>query len=242
VIPYPQKVSHSSAQLSSVCCLCKLSLQCQSSVLCSSAEMSVFVSPKPDLRRKFALAKLLHFDSEPAPIRGIEHLYIGSVGCVLSSSALQAAGITHTLCVGEGVEAPSEEILSETGIFHRNIGVLDKPDVDIQAIFDSCFDFIEDTKRCGGHVLVYCFQGKSRSATVLTAYLMKHYDMSFVTSLTLIRETRPAASPNLGFIVSLRKYERLLRGEIDPSSRKEEKAIEKEIIDIDRPPEHSSSK
>lgn len=175
------------------------------------------------LRRKFALAALMRADNEPACIRGVGHLHVGSVGCILNPSALRRLGITQTLCVGEGVEGPSEEVMIEAGIDHCNIGVLDKPDVDIHAIFDTCFDIIEQCRKSHGKILVYCFQGKSRSITISVAYLMKYYELTFHEALSVVREARPIASPNLGFIVALRKYSKEL--ELNKSKTNQELGI-----------------
>ena len=60
---------------------------------------------------------------------------------------------------------------------------------------------------------MYCFQGKSRSVSVVAAYLMKFYNVDFLVSLSWIRETRPAAEPNLGFGFALRKFDRALKAE-----------------------------
>lgn len=164
-----------------------------------------------EFRRKFAAAKLARTDGAPVPIQGHDDIFIGSVGCIGNIHALRDSGITHTLCVGAGVEAPIESLQLELGITHADIGVTDRPDIDISIIFDLCFSVFENCKSAHGKILIYCFQGKSRSVTVLVAYLMKYYNMTFVESLKLIRQTRPSAEPNLGFIVTLRKYERMLQ-------------------------------
>ncbi|CAM9569963.1 unnamed protein product, partial [Ectocarpus fasciculatus] len=163
-----------------------------------------------DFRRRLAIAALSRTDGQPLPVLSVEHLCIGSVGCAVSAAVLRAAGITHTLCVGEGVLPPPQEIVAELGLTHCHFGVKDTPESDICSIFEPCFAFIEECKRLHGRVLVYCFQGKSRSVTVAAAYLMKYYGLSFVSALETIRQTRPIASPNLGFTVVLRRYEREL--------------------------------
>lgn len=167
-----------------------------------------------DFRRKLVLLKLSRQDGVPAVIRGIDHLMIGSVGCIYHMQSLRELGVTQMLCVGDGVESPPLSVLREFNINFWNCGVKDDPDVDISAIFDQCFEIIEGCRRTHGRVLVYCFQGKSRSAAVVTAYVMKYYHMSFVSSLNLVRETRPLAEPNLGFIVTLRRLERQLKAEV----------------------------
>ncbi len=54
--------------------------------------------------------------------------------------------------------------------------------------------------------VVHCYQGVSRSTSVIIAYLIKYYQMSFDASLDLIREGRPHAKPNIHFERQLREY------------------------------------
>ena len=49
----------------------------------------------------------------------------------------------------------------------------DTPSEDLARHFDACFAFIDGALADGGAVLVHCFAGKSRSVTVLLAWLMR---------------------------------------------------------------------
>lgn len=50
--------------------------------------------------------------------------------------------------------------------------ILDNDDEKISDLFEEASDFIEHVEHSGRKVLVHCFEGKSRSATVVLAYLM----------------------------------------------------------------------
>jgi len=50
--------------------------------------------------------------------------------------------------------------------------ISDEEDSNISNIFEEACDFIDEVETRGGKVLVHCFEGRSRSATLLLAYLM----------------------------------------------------------------------
>jgi len=50
--------------------------------------------------------------------------------------------------------------------------VCDNEDSNISSIFEEACDFIDYVEKAGQSVLVHCFEGKSRSATLVLAYLM----------------------------------------------------------------------
>ena len=71
--------------------------------------------------------------------------------------------------------------------------------------------FTDSIKLCGGKILIHCYAGISRSATVCLAYLMKSRRMRLEEAFEFVRKVRAVISPNLGFMMQLSKYETELR-------------------------------
>jgi len=71
---------------------------------------------------------------------------------------------------------------------------------------DAC-RFIQKAVDDGGHVLVHCRMGISRSATVIAAYLMSTRHIPVQKALAIIKRARPQIQPNYGFIKELHAFE-----------------------------------
>ncbi|CAK4033363.1 Tyrosine- phosphatase [Lecanosticta acicola] len=135
-------------------------------------------------------------------VPGDDELYIGGLFTLRRKEALQAAGITHVLSV---LRLPLDQTLFES-FAHK---VIEKDDVDDENLlehFQEACEFIQDGLEKGGGVLVHCAMGKSRSATCVCAYLVRRYGISPVEALARIRESRPLAEPNDGFMKQLELY------------------------------------
>jgi len=55
----------------------------------------------------------------------------------------------------------------------------------------------------GGSVLVHCYAGRSRSATIVVAYVAAVQGVSISTALDLVQSRRPVAQPNMNFMRQL---------------------------------------
>ena len=62
--------------------------------------------------------------------------------------------------------------------------------------------WIRRSLEAGGRVMVNCWQGASRSATVVLAFLMMHHDMELATVLAQVKSRRDIR-PNNGFLRQL---------------------------------------
>jgi len=85
------------------------------------------------------------------------------------------------------------------------IDIDDDGDEDIFRHFEKTYTFINQKS-----TLVHCFAGISRSPSIVIAYLMKEYGMTYFSAFKMCKEKRCIVCPNNGFRKQLRKYEDFL--------------------------------
>lgn len=163
---------------------------------------------KAALLRGLALERFKQVDKELHQI--IPGIYLGSCGAAHNEKGLREAGVTHILCVAQNLLPSVKASTVSLQMNYLEIPIEDKPDRNITDMFDVCFEFIDRCIDSGGKVLIHCFQGKSRSASVVVGYLMFKKQLRLEESLALVKSKRPVVAPNLGFALQLRKYERQL--------------------------------
>ncbi|KAK9124830.1 hypothetical protein Scep_013676 [Stephania cephalantha] len=73
---------------------------------------------------------------------------------------------------------------------------------------DVCIDFIHKSRK-EGSVLVHCFAGVSRSAAIITAYLMRTEQLSQEDALESLRKSCESVCPNDGFLEQLKMFEEM---------------------------------
>ncbi|XP_054794206.1 uncharacterized protein LOC129300570 isoform X2 [Prosopis cineraria] len=84
----------------------------------------------------------------------------------------------------------------------------DTENEDLLDYLDVCVNFI-DRSRKDGSVLVHCFAGVSRSAAIITAYLMRSEHLSQEDALQSLRKSCEFVCPNDGFLEQLKMYEEM---------------------------------
>jgi protein-tyrosine phosphatase len=70
-------------------------------------------------------------------------------------------------------------------LFHSFHYVEDHDQFNISSLFDITYDFIEKSRKTT-NILIHCYAGISRSATVLIAYLMKKLEMGVREAMDLV--------------------------------------------------------
>ena len=134
-----------------------------------------------------------------------ERLYLGKMTNANNQEELQQLGITHILTVC------SQGCYTYPGIEYHRMNIYDLPDTRIDHLFEEAFEIITSVLSGGGTLLVHCFAGVSRSASIIISYIMKKRGYSFEQALQYVKERRPVVNPNMGFVKQLRNYSNRLR-------------------------------
>ena len=175
------------------------------------------------LVRLILTSKKVKEDKVPALIA--PNLYLGSIGAAQSEEQIKEKGITHVLTVARGFEIKNVE-----GVKYMTVEVADRPDADIRSHFPQCFEFISGAVKSGGNILVHCFAGRSRSASVCAAYIMCHENIRLDEALMRMRLARPQINPNAGFMAQLNQLDEDLMKWRYKTGQEKMKEDEQEVI------------
>ena len=97
---------------------------------------------------------------------------------------------------------------TEEFIYHR-VPVKDMNKENILLYIHDTVDLIEKylSENIDKTVLIHCFMGSSRSATILSALLIKLYHYTRRNAIGYIKEKRDIVNPNVDFFIQLGEYE-----------------------------------
>mmetsp|Transcript_2080 Transcript_2080/g.4793 ORF Transcript_2080/g.4793 Transcript_2080/m.4793 type:complete len:183 (-) Transcript_2080:34-582(-) len=150
------------------------------------------------------ISQMSRTDSRPQKI--VEGLYLGSVGAAYNLSVLKSLNITHILTVCDCLPPKFPDQFN-----YKVVLAVDDPSERLCKHFRDCIEFIHQSIMSGGIVLVHCFAGVSRSATIVLAYLMRYNAMPLQKAMMLVRSKRSWINPNPGFMAQLRRFEGYLK-------------------------------
>ena len=136
-------------------------------------------------------------------------LYLSNYVGASNLEELLKHNITHIINITDLIENYFED---ETDIYNNplfkylKISIPDALNINITHYFQQAFEFIDDAINDGNSVLVHCFAGKSRSASIVIGYIMKTQKNNFDEVLKFVQNIRPCVDPNLAFCAQLMSY------------------------------------
>ena len=135
------------------------------------------------------------------PDHVIDNVYISNYQCAKRLAFLQKYNITNIIVCGSDLR-----MFFEDNITYLKFDLDDTEDESIAQYFESAIQFINNCNPTN-NILIHCYAGISRSATIVLAYLMKSHHMSLTNALTYLISKRDCIAPNPGFMRQLQKYE-----------------------------------
>lgn len=98
----------------------------------------------------------------------------------------------------------------DTGVTYLKLPCLDDDNQDMTLVWREASKAIRDARERNSKVLVHCHAGKSRSASTVIYYLMKHERMNLPDALAHAQMCRSVVQPNPGFMQQLQAQARVL--------------------------------
>ena len=147
----------------------------------------------------------------------IPHLYISNWFASNNKDIIKEYNIKAVITV-ETYPKPDDILryYNQNNIDFMYINLEDSPNANIYNFFDSSYNFIDFHIKHKKNVLVHCYAGISRSATIILNYLCRNlYTYHNVSNenpinvinhcLTFMRNKRPIINPNTGFLEQLKR-------------------------------------
>ena len=126
-------------------------------------------------------------------------LWIGNEHAAVDDSVLQQHHITHIV----NLNPSSSPIAFPDKYEYFAVNLKDCVFEILGEEFFGALEFVNEAVDRGGCVLIHCRKGKSRSAALCIAYLMRHRHMQFSEAMDLVTSKRPSVSINEGFLAQL---------------------------------------
>ncbi|XP_059982216.1 dual specificity phosphatase 29 isoform X1 [Lagenorhynchus albirostris] len=151
-------------------------------------------------------------ESRPRLRAADQPLSLAPRATALDRYSLQKAGFTHVLNAAHGrwnVDT-GPDYYRDMAIEYHGVEADDLPTFDLSVFFYPAAAFIDAALRYDHNkILVHCAMGRSRSATLVLAYLMIHRNMTLVDAIQQVAKNR-CVLPNRGFLKQLRELDKQL--------------------------------
>lgn len=138
------------------------------------------------------------------------NIFIGSIWNAIDTEFIKASNITHIFHFASG--KPGLVIKPNIVDIYRETLRYRSEDVSAQfSILQNATAKIHNAISENNIILVHCMRGRSRSVSVVIAYLMEYHNLSYADARELIASQRPAIGPHKGLIAQLQQFEVFLK-------------------------------
>lgn len=199
----PSCVQCGAARAQRVCGSCTFAAYC--SDRCAQLDWPIHYVAEPHARVRVARLNMVWREPD-----GGGELWLGGISALNKLDAHQISAVLTVIQRDERNDADwlaqrlgPERTTSERWLW---LSHHDAPEEDMSGDFGKATDFISGHLRAGRNVLVHCHAGMSRSATMVSAYLLHYHPAKFpsvASAIEWLRERRSIVDPNPGFVKQL---------------------------------------
>jgi protein-tyrosine phosphatase len=146
------------------------------------------------------------------PTKIVDNIYLGNAYNSSNFHQLDEFNITSVVNITNEIPNYFEE---EDNFDYLKISIDDTNKDSLINHFDIALKYIKEIqeKKHNQNILIHCYMGSSRSATIVLAYLIKNYHFTLEDALKLLKEKRPVVNINVDFWKDLEIYYKSLYGE-----------------------------
>jgi len=131
-----------------------------------------------------------------SPTHVIDNIYIGSAYNAACYSTLKNLGIEVIM----NITTEISEYFPNNFIY-KTYKIYDNNQEDISQYLDDAYNYIEENK--DKKILIHCYMGASRSASIVMHYLIKKYNMTVDEAYNKLKEKRLIVNPSKKFAENL---------------------------------------
>lgn len=153
-----------------------------------------------DLTIKNDYSKLEYYNNMHHITNGI---FLGALSAAQDENNLKINNITNILSLVE----TNKKFDVVNYLEYNNIN--DDLNQNIFKYFHPCFLFIDKALSNKENILIHCYAGISRSSTILIAYLMYRFKLSFNDAYIKVKSERVFIKPNNSFVEQLKIFENM---------------------------------
>ena len=131
----------------------------------------------------------------------INNIYIGDVYDAYDIESFKNQNIHNVLSAVTGFEN-----IYDSNINHLCLQLIDNQEQNIIRYFEISNMFIDKIIEKNESLLIHCIAGRSRSVTLLIAYLIYKYKYTVDEAISLVKKKRSIIEPNQNFVRQLNIY------------------------------------
>lgn len=132
----------------------------------------------------------------------VEGLYLSNLKTSRNHKFFKTENISDVLIAAKNLKMPFKEVNYKRLILNDNLKQ------NIAQYFAESIKFIQDAISQKRNILVHCLGGKSRSVTIVVAYVMFKQNQTFEKALEFVKTQHSLANPNPSFLNQLKMFEK----------------------------------